>query len=45
MAKPLVFSGEAGKILGFVTVCKLYIKVRMMGAIVEEQVQWILSFV
>ena len=45
IAKPPVFSGEAGKILGFVTACKLYIKARIMEATVEEQVQWVLSFV
>jgi len=39
IAKPLVFSREAGKILGFVTACKLYIKARMTEVIVEEQVQ------
>ena len=45
VAKPLVFSGETGKILGFVTACKLYIKARIIGVMVEEQVQWVLLFV
>jgi len=45
VAKPLVFSGEVGKVLGFITACKLYIKARMLEATVEEQVQWMLSFV
>ena len=45
IAKPLVFSGEVGKVSGFVTACKLYIKARMTGVIVKEQVQWVLLFV
>jgi len=45
VAKPPVYSGESGKVLGFVTACKLYIKARMMGVTVEEQVQSVLLFI
>ena len=45
VAKEPVFSREAGKVLGFMIAYKLYIKARMMEATVEEQVQWVLSFV
>jgi len=45
VAKPPVFSGETGKVSGSITVCKLYIKARMLEVIVEEQAQWVLSFV
>ncbi len=43
MAKPAIFSGEAGKVGGFVNACKLYIRMKMERAMVVEQVYWILS--
>jgi len=45
IAKPAIFSGEAGKVGGFVNACKLYIRMKMGGATVVEQVYWILSHV
>ena len=33
------------KVAGFITVCKLYIRMRMREEPVEGQVQWILSYV
>jgi len=45
VAKPAIFSGEAGKVGGFVNTCKLYIRMKMGGAMVVEQVYWILSHV
>jgi len=45
VAKPAIFSGEAGKVGGFVNMCKLYIRMRLGGATVVEQVYWILSHV
>jgi len=45
VAKPAIFSGEAGRIGGFITVCRLYIKMRLRGNTVEEQVQWVLTYV
>ena len=38
VAKPAIFSGEAGKVGGFITACRLYIKMRLRGNMVEEQV-------
>jgi len=45
VAKPAIFSGEAGKVGGFVTVCRLYLRIKMREATVKEQVFWVLSHV
>jgi len=45
VAKPAIFNGEAGKMGGFVTACRLYLRMKMRETMVEEQVFWILSHV
>ena len=45
VAKPAIFSGEAGKVGGFIITCRLYLRMKMREATVEEQVQWVLSYV
>jgi len=45
VAKLAIFNGEAGKVGGFVTACRLYLRMKMREATVEEQVFWILSHV
>ena len=45
MAKPAIFNGEAGKVGGFISAYKLYIRNRMRGNTVEGQVQWVLLYV
>jgi len=45
VAKPAIFNGEVGKVRGFVTVCRLYLRMKMREATVEEQVFWVLSHV
>ena len=45
VAKPAIFNGEVGKVGGFIMACRLFLRTKMRGNTVEEQVQWILSYV
>ena len=45
VAKPAIFNGEAGRVGGFIVACRLYIKMRLRGNMVEEQIQWVLTYV
>jgi len=45
VAKLAIFNGEAGRVGGFIMACRLYIKMRLRGNTVEEQVQWVLTYV
>ena len=45
VAKSAIFSGEAGKVEEFITVCRLYLRMKMREATVKEQVQWVFSYV
>jgi len=45
VAMPAIFNGKAGKVGGFVTTCRLYLRMKMREATVEEQVFWVLSHV
>ena len=39
-----MFDGTSSKVPGFVTTCRLYIKMKMREVPLEEQVQWVLSY-
>jgi len=43
VAKLAIFNGEVGKVEGFVTTCRLYLRMKIREAIVKEQMFWILS--
>jgi len=45
VAKLAIFNGEAGKVGGFIMACRLFLRMKLRGSIVEEQVQWVLSYV
>ncbi len=43
--KSQIFDGTVARVAGFITACKLYIRMRIREELVEGQVQWILSYV
>jgi len=36
MAKPAIFNGESGKVGGFITACRLYLRMKMRGSYVQR---------
>jgi len=45
VARLQIFNRKAGKVLEFLIACRLYIKIRMREATIEEQIQWVLLHV
>ena len=45
VAKPQTFDGTPSKVSRFIGAYRLYVKIRLREASVEEQVQWILLYV
>ena len=38
VAKPAIFNGEVERVGGFIIACRLYLRIKMKEAMVEEQV-------
>jgi len=45
VAKPQTFDKTLSKVSRFLSVCKLYIRMRLRELSVEEQIQWVLSYI
>ena len=45
VVKLAIFNREAGKVRGFIIACRLFLRMKLRGAMVEEQVQWVLSYI
>jgi len=45
VVRPSIFSGEVGKVEGFIMACKLYLRIKIREAPLKEQIQWILLYV
>jgi len=45
VAKLAIFNKEAGKVGEFIMACRLFLIIKLREAMMEEQVQWILSYV
>ena len=45
VAKPAIFNGKAEKVGDFIMACKLFLRMKIKRNMIEEQVQWVLSYI
>ena len=45
VAKSAIFNREVGKVGGFIMACRLFLRMKLREISVEEQMQWVLSYV
>jgi len=45
VTKSAIFNREVGKVGGFIIVCRLFLRMKLREISVEEQMQWVLSYV
>ena len=45
VAMPQTFNGSSERVIGFVTVYKLYLRTKMRNIIVKKQIQWVLMYI
>ena len=45
VVKLQIFDGTSSKVSVFVIACRLYLRMKMREVVVEEQIQWVLSYV
>ncbi|XP_006463312.1 hypothetical protein AGABI2DRAFT_144648 [Agaricus bisporus var. bisporus H97] len=45
VARPKIFSGDGKELSGFITACKIYLSLKMVGRLQGDQITWILSYV